>query len=334
LALISVIVLNYNGTKHDYLAACLRSLLGQSLMPHQIVVVDNGSEDNSVVFVRENFPQVTLIAAGQNLGFCAGNNLGYPCATGDFVLFANNDTLFRADALERLVEGSKLAANIGMVAPKLIRPCRPGESSFRLDSGGLMLQADLTLRDRGFGEADLGRYETPAFLFAPCGAAAFYRQAALQEILHRDGTLWDESFVAYYEDGDLAWRLQNRGWRCLYYPSAVVEHYRGGSSAATFFKKPLGFKVHTIKNRYLMLLKNASPSLLVRQLPYLIVREALIAGYLALHPGLLLAVWRAFIQSAPSARQKRRVMKPAVSRHHLLNVRPLLLNETDHEPTD
>ncbi len=308
-ALVSVVVLNYNGLANDYLTSCLTSLVQQTYRPLQIIVVDNESNDETAVYVKKHFPQVVFIPSKENLGFCRGNNLGYTYTQGRFVLFANNDTVFYPDSVQRLVTAVMAMPGVGMATPKLIRPSQ--KKGIILDSAGLLLRRNITLRDRGFGEADRGQFSAPALLFAPCGAAAFYQRDILEAVQHEDGTLWDEDFFAYYEDGDLGWRIQNRGWRCLYVPSAIVEHHRGSSSPATFFNKPDIFKVHTIKNRYLMMIKNMPLRLFWRTLPFIILWDMFIWGYLLLHPRLFTAVLQALRHTYAAAWCKRKQIRPS-----------------------
>lgn len=315
--MVSVIILNYNGLQHDFLPHCLTSLYAQTYPNLEIIVVDNASTDESVCYVTEQFPQVRLLALPQNYGFCAGNNRGLALATGDYILFANNDTQFPPETIARLVTGMAQAPDIGLVSPKLLRPTPDLAGHYILDSAGLQLRPDFTLRDRGFGLPDVGQYDQPVFLFAACGATFFVRRAALESVMTVEGHCWDETFLAYYEDGDLSWRLQHQGWRCLYWPDAVVYHARGGSSASSFFQKPVRFKAHTITNRYLMLIKNVTGAELLSRLPYILIREGLIWGYLCLHPRLLLQVGRNLWQTVPHARQIRR---SAVNRLRPVNV--------------
>ena len=303
--LTSVIVLNYNGMGNDYLPKCIRSLCKQTYPYLEIIVVDNASQDDSCQYLRQNFSDVKLVQLEKNFGFCQGNNEGYRESTGEFVLFANNDTVFAPNNIELLVRTLHDFPEAGMASAKLLRPLTQDSlKDRRIDSAGLMLQKNLTLRDRGYFILDEGQYDEKAYIFAPCGAAAFYRRSALETVLE-NGKVWDEDFFAYYEDGDLGWRLQNMGWSCVYVPTAVVEHYRGGSSPSAFFKKPLTFKVHTIKNRYLMLFKNAPFPILFKNLWSLLMQETFIWGYLLLHPKLLYTLVRSLTKTIPRALKKR-----------------------------
>ncbi len=302
--LVTVIILNYNGMQHSYLPDCLSSLVNQTYRQIEIVVVDNASSDDSLSLIEVGFSDVILVKNEENLGFCRGNNLGLMAASGEIVLFANNDTVFQPDCVEKLVIAMQSNPQIGVVSAKLIRPSSPTSPPL-LDSAGLLLRQDLTLRDRGFAEQDMGQFDQPAYLFSACGAAMCLRRDAIESVLHEDGTLWDETFFAYYEDGDLGWRLRNQGWVCYYEPAAVIVHHRGGSSPPTFFNKPPRFQMHTVKNRYLMIIKNASWPLILKQLSRLLVKECLIWGYILLHPRLAWATVRELIKTVPIARRRR-----------------------------
>ena len=304
-AVVSVIVLNYNGMKDNYLPQCLDSLIHQSYPAVQIIVVDNASTDNSLDCIASNYPTIEVLKNSENLGFCLGNNLGYQLARGDYILFANNDTIFDSDCLAKLVEAAQKSAEIGSVSPKLVRPLADYQQIRLIDSTGLTMRKDFTLIDRGIDMMDLGQFDTPVYLFGVCGAAAFYTREALEATRKLEGAIWDIDFEYYYEDGDLAWRVQNLGYRCVYCPEAVVEHFRGGSAASRFFKKSKRFKVHTIKNRYLMMIKNIKCNLFWRYLLYILAREILIWGYLIIHPGLMIAVLKALRGTVSSAYSKR-----------------------------
>lgn len=323
---VSIIVLNYNGIINEHLPDCLASLNQQTYRQIEIIVVDNASTDNSNDFLESHYQQITLIKNKQNTGFCQGNNIGYAQASGQFIFFLNNDTITAPDCVEQLVEAAELFPQAGVFSPKLKRPSPTPSSSQLVDSAGLLLRRDLTLRDRGFSIADEGQYDQAAFLFAACGAALFIRRETAEEVL-ANGRLWDETFFAYYEDGDLCWRVQNNGWRCLYVPTAVILHKRGGASPATFFNKPPDYQVHTIKNRYLMIIKNARWSLLLRQFPFLLLREMSIWGFLGLHPKLLVSVLRTLRQTVPLAWRHRATAAHGRKATELFTIQPI----TSHE---
>lgn len=326
--LVSIIILNFNGLKKEFLQNCLLSLYEQTYEEIEVILVDNASTDSSVEYVKTAFPQILLVNNQENVGFCRGNNIGYQMATGDYVFFLNNDTVLNETCVEKMVEGIDIHPNIGMIAPKLTRPnVEQPDLGELIDSAGLLLLNGMRLRDRGFGSVDSGQYNAPTRLFAPCGAAAFFRKTILDSIYMKYGEVWDEDFFAYYEDGDLAWRVHHEGWQCLYFPQATLVHYRGGSSPHSFFKKPFEYKVHTIKNRYLMIIKNASSHDVKRGWASLLKQEVAIWGYMVLHPRLLLSVLRALYLTVPNALRKRRIIKPEMRDLGDVLFSPQLLSE-------
>lgn len=307
---VTVIVLNYNGVQHDHLPRCMESLARQTYPDIQIIVVDNHSTDTSCEHIKTHYPKIQLIQSEINLGYCGGNNLGYAHASGDFILFANNDIRLDPDAIKMMVEAACKHPKIGSISPKLVRPKGERAGLTMLDSAGLTLRIDFTLKDRGIGEVDIGQYEQPVLIFGVCGAAAFYSREALEAVKDANNQIWDEAFYAYYEDGDLAWRVQRKGYNCVYSPEAIIEHHRGGTEQSKFFAKQDRFKTHTIKNRYLMLIKNLPTRMAIFYLPAIMVREILIWGYLVLHPHLLIDVLRTLAKVLPRALEKRKSCPP------------------------
>jgi GT2 family glycosyltransferase len=242
--IVSVIVVNYNG--RHLLDACFRSLERQTLSrnSYEIVLIDNASIDGSVEFVRERFRSVRTLSMPRNLGFAAGNNIGFRIARGQYMAILNSDAEAHSDWLTRMIAAIEQSPSIGGVASKI---CFRHEPS-RINSAGLLLYRDGRGGDRGYLELDVGQYETPMEVFAACGAAAMYRREMIAEL---GG--FDERLFMYYEDLDLAWRARRRGWKFVYEPRAIVLHDHCGSSgnASPFFQ------FHVERNRVLVNLKNA-----------------------------------------------------------------------------
>ncbi len=236
-------ILNRDGRR--YLDACLEAVLGQRLDGgFEVILVDNGSVDDSVEHVRAAFPSVKLALSPVNLGFAAGNNLGLRHAGGPYVVLLNNDTVVREGCLAALLAAADSDPRIGAVQARLVFADRPQT----IQSTGTLLLSDGSAGDRGWGEPAASAYLAREEIFAACGAAALYRRAAIEDV----GGL-DESFFMYYEDTDLSWRLRLRGWKVLYEPAATVAHVHAGSSG-------LGstlMRFHADRNRLLMLVKNA-----------------------------------------------------------------------------
>ena len=265
---VSVIILTWNG--RAYLDECLNSLAAQTFRDFETILVDNGSTDGSVEYVRSTFPWVRLVALPGNTGFAAGNNRGLEEAGGDFVVALNNDTRVNPDFLAELVRVAEGDALIGMVAARMRNYYRPE----RIDAAGLKIGTNGLGYNIGIGEIDDGRYDGEQ-LFGPCGGAALYRREMLDET-----GFFDPDFFAYYEDFDLAWRVRLAGWKALAAPLALVYHVHSATGGVMS-----GFKVyHTQRNKRYVIVKNWPLGLLLRHLPVILFFDAA-ALFLALLKG-------------------------------------------------
>jgi len=250
--LASVIIVNYNGCR--FLSTCLSAALSQQLTgPFEVLLVDNGSQDDSVSLVRRQFPAVRVILAGRNLGFAGGNNLGMAAATGRYLVLLNNDTRVRPGWLEALVQAAERTPSAGAIAAKILF-MDPADT---VQNAGSLLLSDGSGADRGFREPDRGQYDQEEEVFGACGASVLYRRNMLEDV-----GVFDETFFMYYEDTDLNWRMRLRGWSIVYAPAAVVDHVHAGSSREW---SPF-FTFHVDRNRLFMLIKNASAGMVIRSL--------------------------------------------------------------------
>jgi len=216
---VAVVIPNWNGRR--LLGACLSGLCRQTFPDFEIILVDNGSTDGSVASVREHFSRVRVISNEVNRGFAAGVNQGIRASDSPFVATLNNDTEVSPGWLAALVAAAEGNPCVGMCASKMVFADRPGV----INSTGICLDRVGIAWDRRGGEPDDEREAVPVEVFGPCGGAALYRRAMLNEV-----GLFDEDFFAYLEDVDLAWRARRAGWRCLYVPAARVLHRHSATS--------------------------------------------------------------------------------------------------------
>ncbi len=223
-----VVILNWNG--ESYVRDCLRSVLGQTYPRYRVLVVDNGSTDRSRDIIRAEFPEVNLLALPENRHFARGSNAGIREALKDpacaYVVTLNNDTRVEPMWLSELVRPAKEGTD--MVACKLVFMDRP---QF-INSTGLCVAPDGSGMDRGWNQRDEGQFEEALDVFGPSAGAALYRRDLLEAV-----GLFDEDFVAYYEDLDLAWRARLVGRRAAFAPHAVVHHKFSGSFGKGSFLK-------------------------------------------------------------------------------------------------
>jgi len=291
--LASVIVVNYNGKQ--YLKRCLDALLCQTYPNVEVILVDNGSGDGSVDFVRAIYPSVKVIENGSNLGFAPANNVGIRAARGELIATLNNDTGAAPEWLEALASEMISDDSVGMCASRMLRMDDPTI----IDSTGICISRSGACWDRGAFEKDEGQYDTPAEVFGPCAGAALYRKAMLDEV-----GLFDEDFVSYMEDTDLAFRGRLAGWKCRYVPEAVVYHVHGGTAGYV--------SDYTVyygnRNIVWYALKDFPPGLLLTSLPFIVGRSLGVIPYYVLKgqgAAILRSKWDA-LMGTPKMLGKRR----------------------------
>ncbi len=211
----AIVILNWNG--REFVRECLRAALAQTYPSVRVVVADNRSTDGSRELVQEEFPEAALVPLPENLHFARGMNAGFREALADpacaFVAALNNDTRVASDWLAELVHAAE--RDVGMVASKIVLMDRPRV----LNSTGLSIAPDGSAMDRGWNETDESQYDGRREIFGPSAGAALYRREVLESV-----GLFDEDFLAYYEDLDLAWRARLMGWEARFAPQAVVHH--------------------------------------------------------------------------------------------------------------
>ncbi len=226
-SLVSIIIPNLNGAHH--LPTCLESLRRQSLRDFEVIVVDNGSTDGSLDLLARGYPEVRVLALGQNRGFAGACNAGIRAARGEFIVLLNNDTEADPRWLLEVVAAFERHPEAGIVASRMLLFDR--RDTFH--TAGDFYRVDGVPGNRGVWEKDEGQYDDEEYVFSACGGSAAYRR----EMLDRIGLL-DEDFFYSCEDVDLAWRAQLAGYRCVYAPRAVVYHKlsaTGGGTTASFY---------------------------------------------------------------------------------------------------
>ncbi len=222
----TVIVLSWNGA--DHLPACLAALREQEAGPVDLLVVDNGSTDNSLAMVQQHFPQAEIIANGRNLGFSAGMNVGLrqlrqrPEPPGVAVLL-NQDTVVAPDWLGHLLAPFAEDERIAAVGCKIYYP----DGQTIQHAGKWMEPGRAMTHHFGYRERDVGQYDQPRDVEAVTGAALALRLSALDAV-----GCFDEGYSpAYYEDDDLCWRLRRVGYHIRYVPTATLRHHESTSIA-------------------------------------------------------------------------------------------------------
>jgi GT2 family glycosyltransferase len=223
---VTIIVLNWNGL-NDTLD-CLESLDQLDYENYEVVVVDNGSVDGSVPVIREQFPGVTIIETGENLGYAGGNNVGlrYAMVQGaDYALLLNNDTVVDPTFLRILVDAAEVDPAVGIAGPTICYQERP---DIIWSAGGAIDWQRGSTRMVGLDERDEGQFGAePRPVDFVTGCAMLVRRAVMEQV-----GLLDERFFAYYEETEWCVRVTRAGYKILHVPLAQMWHKISPSARA------------------------------------------------------------------------------------------------------
>jgi GT2 family glycosyltransferase len=211
--LISTVILNWNGKA--YLRPCLQSVKGQTYPNIEMILVDNGSTDASVEYIKNLFPDLRLLVNRKNMGYGAGNNRGIQEARGRYIFVLNSDTELETGCVEALWTCIETDQEMGVTTPKILLY----DKKDIIDAAGLTVYPDGLSIGRGRLEPQ-ERYTQREEVFFGSGCASLYRREMLNEI-----GLFDADFFAYAEDTDLGWRARLSRWKAFYVPEAVVYHH-------------------------------------------------------------------------------------------------------------
>jgi GT2 family glycosyltransferase len=289
---VSVVIPNLNGRL--LLGRCLEALREQTVTDVETIVVDNGSEDDSVALLESHFPEAWVVALGSNRGFAGGMNVGIERARGAYVAFLNNDAEATPGWLEELLACLDRHPRAAAATSKLLLADRRST----IDGAGDGLTGSFLPYARGHGEPDRGQFQEEVEVFSPAGAASLWRRSALEDVGH-----FDERFFAYYEDVDLGFRARLKGYECWYAPKAVVYHHRG-ATAGTHTEFTL---FHPLKNRWFLILKNAPARLLLRNAVLLILGEGYfwLRAIRARKPSVVIHAYREVLRNLRAIRSER-----------------------------
>ncbi len=300
----------------------------QSFRDFSVLVIDNGSEDGTVQFIRENYPTVSILQNFRNLGYSKANNQGIAMAQSEYVLVVNPDVILEENFLKEIVQSADKHPEAGSFSGKVLKLFSESidsedESGLRkviksdfIDSTGLQIYKSRKIGDRGEGQKDVGQYSRPEEVFGFSGACVLYRADALKDVMIKN-EYFDNDFFAYKEDIDLAWRLRLYGWTAWYNPLAVCFHRRSfagftgkGFKKTVLSRRDVSKKLRSIsfKNHYLVMIKNEQWTNLILHSPRILIRElGLIFYSLIFEPFKFLVLPELFSQ-LPGALIKRKVI--------------------------
>jgi len=238
---VSIIIVNWN--TRDILRGCLDSIYKQTQgIGFEVVVVDNASSDSSAEMVKQEFPQVILIANAENRGFAAANNQGMRIANGRYVLLLNPDTIILDGAIQKSVEFADKRPDVGVLGCQVwLNDHEIQKTCFAFPTiWGALVQATGLLRmfplSRIFGSAYYGWWDRKSEMDVDVVSGMFMlvRQEAIQEV-----GLMDEDYFVYAEETDWCYRFHKAGWRCVFSPIAKIIHLDGGSKSTALIKNKM-----------------------------------------------------------------------------------------------
>ncbi|MFC1950989.1 glycosyltransferase family 2 protein [Chloroflexota bacterium] len=218
---VSIIIVNWNG-KPDT-AKCLMSLREINYSNFKVIIVDNGSRDDSIKYFKKNFPEVMLIENKENLGLTGAFNAGIKKSLHegtDYILCLNNDTVVDVNFLKELVMAGEKTKDIGGLCPKEYDYHNPNMIVFAGGKIGLIRSINY-----GYGEIDIGQYSQVGETKTLCGAAMMLKSKALLDI-----GFFDADYFFNWEDKDISVRLMRKGYKLMYVPKAKFWHKGRGST--------------------------------------------------------------------------------------------------------
>lgn len=252
---VSIIILNYNGA--DLLPACLDSLAELDYPNYEVIVVENGSSDNSLE-VLARYPWVRVVSTAENLGSSGGYNFGLPHSRGEFVLMMNNDMVANRRFVRQLAEHMAAHPEVGIVQGKMVLP----RSNLSLEVCGSFLTSFGFPYHYGYYKADGPKYQRSYPVFTGKGACMMFRR---EVIVKSGGYYFNPAFHCYYEETDLCHRAWLAGYETHFVPSEPVQHLAGVTIARS---EKAGFNLHYyLRNMMFSLLTNLEFRTALRIMP-------------------------------------------------------------------
>jgi GT2 family glycosyltransferase len=297
MARVSVVVANYNG--RELLPGVLRSIAAQNFEDFETVVVDDGSTDDSVSYVRSNWPDVRIEETPVNMGMTVTNNRCVAAARGELIAMLNNDLELDPAWLREMVVAVDRHPEVASVACKLLSY----EDRSIIYGAGDLIDVRGVARPRGHGEPDRGQYDREQAITLTSTTAALFRARAFDAV-----GPFDESFGAYFDDADWGLRARLLGYECWYTPRAVAYHMGGGTTGGSSSSRY--FVLHQ-RNQLGLVIKNV-PASFLRARAKLLFGHHIVAGLrtsarqrrLGLH---LHALAKAVIATPGWLRERRRI---------------------------
>ncbi len=252
---VTVLIPNYNGKK--WLKQLLPTIEKVTYPNLEILIVNNGSTDDSANFLKETYPKARVVEIKKNRGYAGANNLGVRKASGKYVLLLNNDTQVVPNFLKPLVERMEKDETVGAIQPQI----RSMTNKNLIDSVGSFFTFTGFLYHYGyFQPAKFKKYQKELSVYSIKGACFLIRR---KDYLNLGGI--DESFVTYVEESDLCHRVLLSGKKVIYTPESFIYHFGGGDMSIMTKSEVVIFR--SFRNRFVSYIKNLSLKKLILVLP-------------------------------------------------------------------
>jgi GT2 family glycosyltransferase len=304
--LVSVAIVNWNGER--FIHRCLEHVFAQTHRDLDVIIIDNGSSDGSLQKIKAAYAdRCRYIENSANVGYSPAMNQGIEASKGEFMVQLNSDAClhesFIATALERIGRDERIGAIGGRVYQW------DGDTltdQLRFAEGGRYYW-----RKRFQVRADESE-PNEALSFGPASCFPLLRMSMLKDVRDATGHYFDESFTTGWEDNDLWFRMQLRGWKCIFLPAAYGWHVGSGSAQGntTFLSKSVEYRTRIVRNRLFVMAKNLPPAVFFRLLPYLAATELGMLPYFLLRSPSSIAAyfdgWGQFLAQRGEVWKKRR----------------------------
>jgi GT2 family glycosyltransferase len=319
--LVSINIVVLNGER--YIRHCLSAITQQTYQNIEVTIFDNASTDGTAQIVRQEFPQFTLVHYPKNLGMWPGHEEALRHSAGKYVLCVSVDVMIDPQFVERAVTISEANPRLGAIQAKIYQYEFPqlttGEyqKNTTIDTCGFFMFRSRRVGNVGHGMPDGVEYSHPKEIFGVEGAVPFFRREAL-ESLRMDGTIWDHDYFWYGDDLDVAWRMNLFGWKQWYAPDVIAYHDRSTTKGMARgwldtlgrvgIRRRIPLKKRRLdwSNTRFTIIKNDYIINILRDMPYIALREAQVFVYsLLFEPGVFLELGR-FLKLLPRMLAKRR----------------------------
>ena len=267
---VAIVILNWNGRK--MLEQFLPSVVENSSSDAEVIIADNASTDDSISFLKQNYPQLRIIVNDKNYGFAEGYNRALEQVDADYFVLLNSDVEVTPNWIAPVVEYMEADEKCAICQPKLLSYYNRDTFEYAGGAGGFIDYLGYPFcRGRIFTtlEKDHGQYNDPCEVFWATGAAMFVKASVYKQL----GGL-DNDFFAHMEEIDFCWRAKNNGYKVCYCPQSTIYHVGGGTlPASSPFKTFLNFR-----NNFALLFKNLRKHRLFCVLPLRVVLDYVAAS--------------------------------------------------------